>query len=172
MYESLADIPRFPQAHYSVHVDLDSLADALDRYVNDLGLDMNPDFQRGHVWSEHQASRYVEFILQGGESGRTIIFNHPGWMSSYEGDFVLVDGLQRLTALRGFLEDRVPVFGKHLSDYKGGLRGANSTLLFSISKLKTRAEVLDWYLALNSGGTPHNEAELRRVRELRDLEGV
>ena len=29
-------------------------------------LDLNPDFQRGHVWNYDQRVRYLEFIFQGG----------------------------------------------------------------------------------------------------------
>jgi len=35
-----------------------------------------------------------------------------------------------------------------------------------MNDLKTRAEVLQWYIEFNAGGTPHTEAEINRVREL------
>jgi len=38
--------------------------------------------------------------------------------------------------------------------------------VFSMNTLRTKAEVLEWYLQLNSGGVVHTEAELKRVRKL------
>ena len=52
----------------------------LDEMINDMGLDINPDFQREHVWSEEQQIKYIEHRLRGGESGRDLLFNCPGWV--------------------------------------------------------------------------------------------
>jgi hypothetical protein len=70
---------------------------------------MNPDFQRGHVWTEEQQIAYVEYLLKGGMSGRTFYFNKPSWknkdtINGYD-DFVCVDGLQRTTAIEKFLNN-------------------------------------------------------------------
>jgi hypothetical protein len=42
------------------------------------------------------------------------------------------------------------------------LLGNKRTLL----ALKTKQEVLQWYIELNEGGTPHTEEEINRVKEL------
>lgn len=41
---------------------------------------------------------------------------------------------------------------------------------WSVNELRTRAEVLRWYLQLNSGGVVHTEEELARVRALLEAE--
>lgn len=85
-----------------------------------------------------------------------------------QGDFVCVDGLQRLTALLKFLDNELAVFdGYCRSDIEGIdllLRGI--TVKVSINNLPTKAAVLQWYLELNSGGTVHTQAELDRVRTM------
>jgi hypothetical protein len=127
---------------------------------------MCPDFQRGHVWTEQQQIAFVEFLLQGGKSGKDIMFNHPGWMKSFEGDFVLVDGLQRLTAVLRFLKDEISVFGGvKCSEFEDKLPSSIS-LCFHINDLPTKAAVLKWYLEMNSGGTPHSEEEIARVQNM------
>jgi len=124
--------------------------------------------------------------LKGGRSGRTLYLNHPQWMhwrnkkGEYQ-DFVVVDGLQRITALLGFVRGEIPAFGHYVYSllnppnvecFEGKLRHleCNSNLLVNINNLPTRAKVLEWYLQMNSGGTPHTEAELNKVRELLETE--
>lgn len=135
-------------------------------------LQLNPDFQRGHVWTVYQQVAYVEYFLRGGRSGCVIYFNKPSWMGRHNpkpgeyDDFVCVDGLQRLTALRRFLRDEIPVFGHLCSQIEGRMRmcGAVDNLVFNVNSLKTRAEVLQWYIQMNAGGTVHTKQEIDRVR--------
>lgn len=77
----------------------------LDKWTAELGLNLDPDFQRFHVWTEKQQIDYMEFLLRGGSTGRTIYLNNPQWQRGWkiEDEFVLVDGKQRVQALRRFL---------------------------------------------------------------------
>lgn len=59
----------------------------------------------------------VNFILKGGDSGRTLYFNCPGWMKDFKGPYVIVDGKQRLEAARKFVRNELSVFdGVYLKD--------------------------------------------------------
>lgn len=42
--------------------------------------------------------------------------------------------------------------------------------LFSVNDLQTKAEILQWYIEMNSGGTPHTSKEIERVKKLLDQE--
>lgn len=132
----------------------------------DYGLEICPDFQRGHVWTRDQQTAFLEFCLRGGNSSRTLLFNQPGITHGEMGAFVLVDGLQRLSAVKLFMEDKLPAFGHTVSQFEDGKRLRNQRWSIYIHELPTRAKVLEWYLQLNSGGTPHAESEIRRVRDL------
>lgn len=166
-----ADVPKFVRdGSYEVDIPIPSLertiAEWTDSYYR---LDLDPDFQRGHVWDDRKRVAYLEFFLKGGKSARVIYFNCPWWHqgSREEGytEFVLVDGKQRLTAWRKFMADEFKVFGSYFSEFTDHLR-AHQTLKFNVNDLKTRAEVLQWYLDFNSGGVVHTEDELARVRKL------
>lgn len=75
-----ADIPKFTRSSsYSIHVGWSYLVKYLLHQVTYNGLDMYPDFQRPHVWTAEQQSRYVEYVLKGGMSGLDIYTNCPGW---------------------------------------------------------------------------------------------
>lgn len=58
-------------------------------------------------------------------------------------------------------------FGHRISDFTGPLRFTMSRLKWQVIALPTRAEVLDFYLSINGGGTPHTPKELEKVRQLR-----
>jgi hypothetical protein len=168
-----SDIPRFPNIHYRVTIPWGYLLDKLDNYQNEYGLNLDPDFQRGHVWTENQQVAYVEYILQEPQSGKEIYFNHPGWMTDWKGEFVLVDGRQRIEAARRFLSGEIRAFGHLVTEFEGpeSKDGRvripfNIEFYFNVARLKSRAEVLQWYLDFNAGGTPHSAKEIKRVREL------
>ena len=152
---------------YWVDVPLSYLPRTIDRWKEEDRLQLNPDFQRGHVWTENQQISFVEFLLRGGESGRLVYFNHPGWMGSFIGDFVCVDGLQRITAILRFFNNEIPAFGSFYSEYEDRIDSTNS-IRINVNNLKTKKEVLQWYIEMNSGGTPHSTKELERVRKMMD----
>lgn len=129
------------------------------------GLVLNPDFQRGHVWTKEQQERFIEFYLMGGNIG-TIYFNAPNWTSvSKDGTYVCVDGLQRTTAFIDFYYNRVKAFGHYFNEFDGKFRDEIG-IKINVNNLKTKAEVLKWYIEMNGAGTPHSESELDRVREM------
>lgn len=160
------DIPQFPRAHYTVNVSWSYLEDWL-RNERDI-IDLDPPFQRAHVWTSKQQSLFVEYILKGGEGSRVLYWNCPGWPASLAPkSLVLVDGKQRLEAVRGFLRGDVVAFGRRFSEFEGRLRlGGGYDFIFQVAKLESEADVLRWYLAINSGGTPHTKKEIEKVRQM------
>jgi hypothetical protein len=162
-------IPRFPKANYTVDVGWSFLNEYLEQFSKGqtYSINLNPDYQREHVWTKEQQSAYLEFILQGGESGNIIYWNHPNWMGTFDGTLELVDGKQRLEAVQAFLRDEVLAFGHYFSEMEPKiLRMSNARFTFKISTLPTRKDVLNWYIMINSGGTPHTQDEINRVRKL------
>lgn len=173
------DIPKFiPGGSYTVDVPLSHLSQWLDSQAEGGELNIDPDFQRGHVWTDAQRSRYVEFLLRGGQSQLTLYWNHPSYTGSHSrhcnlaDELVLVDGKQRLTASLKFMADEIPVFGHFLHEFddpidrRAGLGLTGARLRMNVNNLQTMAEVLQWYLDLNDGGVVHTEAEIRYVRLL------
>ena len=162
-------LPRFTRnPSYRVTTEWKYLRSTLDRWADRkeglAALNLDPDFQRPHVWTPQQKTAFVEYVLQGGISGRDIYFNCKGWQGSYEGPFVLVDGKQRLDAALRFLNNEVPVFGGHyFKDIEGRIMAEFN---FLVNDLRTRAEVLQWYLEMNTGGTPHSAAEINKVKDM------
>lgn len=150
---------------YEVCLALDGMVESIDRYIDNYNLNLFPDFQRGHVWRLNQQVKYLEFLLKAGQTNNVLYFNHPNWMGSFKGEFVIVDGLQRLTAILDFLNDKFPVFNNKY--YSSDINLSNHhNLRINVNNLKTRKEVLQWYLEINSNGTPHTEIEINKVKDL------
>lgn len=168
-YTNFQDIPERLKAHYCIDVDFSDLDFVLERYKKEHGLNLNPDFQRGHVWTEEQQIAYVEYLLSDPDKDKSIqvIFNCSGWMTHrWKEDMVCVDGLQRLTACLRFLHNEIPAYGTYFKDYSGWMKGG---LKFVVGSFHKKSDVLKWYLELNSKGTPHTDEEIERVKTM--LEG-
>jgi hypothetical protein len=167
------DVKTFTQEpSWRVDVGLQDLARFVDQAVTNDGLDLDPDFQRGHVWTEAQQIAFMEFMIRRGRTGRDLYFNSPDWPTMAErGQYVIVDGKQRLTAALRFVRGEIPVFGYRLHEFKDSNRmRLHLSFGWNINSLRTRAEVLTWYLEFNSAGTPHTTKELDRVRALLEKE--
>lgn len=166
------DIPQFPHSGFEVDVAHRDLLKWVDKQVEDEGLELHPDYQRGHVWSTEQRSRFIEYQLRGGEGGKVLSFNHPGWSGrngSEKGPYQILDGLQRLTAAMLFMRGDLKAFGRRYDEYTGPLR-YYAGFKWRIYELQTRRDVLQYYLDMNAGGTPHAEDEIARVRKLLEKE--
>lgn len=158
---------------------VERFARAIDYWVNDNDgdgqkLELNPDFQRGHVWTEEQQVAFIEYILRGGKSGRVVYLNNPSWQNWYDkagayNDFVCVDGLQRITAIRRFINNEIKAFGFFYNEFEDTPRHT-LTMKVNINSLKTKKEVLTWYIEMNTGGVVHTKDEIDMVKELLEKE--
>lgn len=168
-YTRFSDVPQFTrEGAWECDFPLKRVWHRIDELQREEGLDIDPDFQRAHVWTEAQQIAWIEFILRGGKTGRVIYLNNPTWNKMvHKGykDFVLVDGKQRLEALRRFLHDEIRVFGSLYSEFTDEL-SIVQTIKINVNDLQTRKEVLQWYVDMNAGGTPHSADEINRVRDL------
>lgn len=177
--EALAEIIRpLRTASYEVDYDWAYFEQALKGFCADYGgLDLNPDFQRGHVWTIQQKQHFIENALRGvvSSSGFLVQFNCPNWNDdAYSGDlprgFQCVDGLQRITAVLEFLKGDVRPFGLTVEDLAGSSFAIKTRFRFRVAvhDFTLRADLLQHYLDLNAGGTPHSQEEIERVSKLRD----
>lgn len=165
------DIPQLTRVgSYQVNMPLRDIPDKIKKWQEDewYNLQLNPDFQRGHVWTEEQQIKYIEYLLRGGKSNNIIYFNQPSWQgyaTTDYNDFVCVDGLQRLTAVLRFMNNEIKVFGSYYKEFDDKL-SFDVDFIFNINNLKTEKEVLQWYVDMNSGGTPHSNDEIERVKKM------
>lgn len=179
-HRAMYDVVRpMPTAAYTFDCRLSDIERSIARLESDcLGaggaFELVPDFQRGHVWDQRQQIAFMESVLRKTAPAR-ILFNCPGWVqeSTTRGDIPenhmqCIDGLQRLTAVRAFMAGEFKVFGRYsVQDLHGSPFMASSyTLQIAVYTFSKRADLLQFYLDLNAGGTVHSSQEIDRVRAL------
>ena len=167
------DIPQFTrEGNYQVDMDIRRIPEWIVNEQKEMNLQLNPKFQRGHVWTEDQQIAWLEFFLKGGKSGNVVYFNCPSWHYSVKerdyNEYVCVDGLQRLTAICRFVNNEIKLFGSYFREYEDPRIVSRYTLKVNVNDLKTEKEVLQWYVDMNAGGTPHTTEEIERVKKLID----
>lgn len=165
------DIPAFTRdGSWQCDFDFKYLLEFIDEHIKEYGLQLNPDFQRGHVWTEKQQIAWLEFFLRGGKTGRILYFNCSWWQGrKNEGeynDFVCVDGLQRITAIRRFMNGEISVFESYINEYEDDMSIVRHNIKVNINNLKSEKDVLQWYVDMNAGGTPHTSEEIERVKKM------
>lgn len=176
-------INAIPKSGYSVNYGFTDIEWMIEKYADSYGgFVENPDFQRGHVWSREQQISYIEAIFRGlvSTSGLTITLNCPDFQryeKAKDSDLngvIVMDGLQRLTAIRQFVKGEFKVFNDIIdggADHKYFDKSAFSLksmigITVNMFNFQYKKEVLNYYLLINSGGTVHTKDELDRVKAM------
>lgn len=159
---------------YQVDVSLEFLTEYFNSLSEAYNVQLNPDFQRGHVWTKRQQQQYIKNFLRNTRTNRLVYFNCIDF-SHYEPselvdldpkDFLCVDGLQRLTALLAFRNNELDIDGYFYRDFEDTPRIMVGRIHVNINTLRSKKELLEWYLLLNETGVPHSQAELARIKDM------
>lgn len=147
----------------------------LRRGVELFGVDTDPDYQRGHVWTRTQQRKFVGHLISGGPTFPLVVNTGPGGdgAGGVAGRSELVDGKQRLAACLAWadgeiyaaLPDGRRVWAEDLDEVNRRKLGNRAGLKFGLVRL-TREECLAYYIRLNAGGTVHSSRELGKVYRL------
>ncbi|MCP0917882.1 DUF262 domain-containing protein [Acinetobacter indicus] len=166
------DEPRHP-----VDVEADTLMDRIGKWRSRYGsFDLNPEFQRGHVWTTLDQQKYIEALLRGTlpRQAKTITLNICGWHGvEPTGDLpkggLCIDGLQRITALEAFKNKQITVFGgldvDDLADTSFAIE--EQLIHIAIYDYQQYKDVLDLYIDMNDSGVAHTQEEIERVKLIR-----
>lgn len=53
-----------------------------------------------------------------------------------------------------------------MSEFEGEPREITTRITIHVNDLQTEKDVLQWYVEMNEGGTPHTEEEIQRVKDM------
>lgn len=125
-----------------------------------------PKFQRNQVWKQQQKSRFIESLILN-------IPIPPFYVSQdLEGNSIIIDGLQRTTAIIEYLENNYPLVGLEALPKLNGLKFSQledlrariedrDLLLYTLKPSVPLAVVYDIFNRINSNGTPLTRQEIR-----------
>jgi len=163
---SLKDI--YP-ANVKVSRDVFSVYELKRKYEERETVKLDPEFQRGDVWSRKQQSELIESILMG------IPLPVMYFAEDKFGNLQVIDGRQRLTALFKFLNNEFnisssPILGYLKSkkfkdlDKKEQIKLEDYQLIVYIIKPQTPDRIkFDIFDRVNRGGTQLNKQEMRNA---------
>ncbi|WP_172332546.1 DUF262 domain-containing protein [Mangrovicoccus sp. HB161399] len=134
-------------------------------------IDLSPDFQRRNVWSDIGRSNFIESVFLGIPIPQILLSSRAGKKNSY----LVLDGKQRLLALKGFIENEFPLKKLRILKELEGKRWReieedddwhdrlmNTTQRTAVIRNWTTEKVLyEIFYRLNSGSVKLSPMELR-----------
>lgn len=170
----MSHIKVIPDSNYWVNYRFSSIENFLKESISHTGLELDPDFQRGHVWDYEQRTKYIESIIREivQDSDIVIRFNARDYMSTQDSTdtdlpktMQCIDGLQRLTAIREYMKGNIHPFGYTFEEIENShlAIARKRNICVKVYNIKYRKDLLKFYYDLNFGGTQHTEFEEERI---------
>ena len=146
-------------------------------------IDLNPSFQRREAWTDERKSAFIESLFLGMPIPQLVLAEKK----DRRGEYIVIDGKQRLLAIRRFaaadeddefktlklsgLQIRNDLEGKNLADLTGDPEIGNEVAWYENQTIRT-VVVRNWqeenflyrvFLRLNTGNLPLSTQELRQA---------
>jgi hypothetical protein len=164
------DIPKFTQTEEMRLQFYQTSLSSFDSIVYHFGLDLNPDYQRGHVWTMEDKVKLIDSIFKGVDIGKFVFIRRD--YGTDEHLYEILDGKQRLTAIMEFREDRFRYNGLLYSELHP--HDQSHIEFYSIATADvsnpTKEQIYNYFLKLNTGGKPMDVAQLEKVAKLLEEE--
>lgn len=149
--------------------DINSL---LAHYFGKYGIDLEPEYQRGNVWTLEQKQSLIDSIFHNVDIGKFCIIKRPwgpdGMKPLTPKLYEMLDGKQRLTAIVEFFTGRFSYKGKYYNDLKP--HDKQHFKYYSLSYAETDPltdeQKYRYFLKLNTTGTPVDPAHMDKVRKM------
>lgn len=134
------------------------------------GLDLNPKYQRGNVWSITDKVLLIDSIFKNVDIGKFTIIRRP--FSSNKKLYEILDGKQRINALIEFFEDRFTYNGLKFSElhWRDQYHFKDYSISYAESKPMSEKQKYRYFINLNVTGKPVDPAHIDYVKHLLDKE--
>lgn len=143
------------------------------------GVDFNPEYQRGDVWTEEQKVKLIDSIYKNINIG-AIVFVEKMWHNNKNqvtsDMFEVLDGKQRLTAIFEYMQSKFPYKGKYyyeLSPLTRNLFEEQQVLIGELMLFKNNGQsfynknyVLEQFIRLNECGTTMKQETIEKAKDI------
>ena len=130
------------------------------------GVNMDPEYQRELVWDMDDKLLLISSIMNNIDIGKFALI-----IRDYSHDVYVevLDGKQRLNAIREFYEDRFRYAGKlysemcfrdkaHFNDFP--------LVMLQVPEPKDRKDIYRYFVKLNTGGRPQDPSHIEKIRRM------
>jgi hypothetical protein len=129
------------------------------------GLEMNPDYQRDYVWSQEDKENLIDSIFNNRDIGKFVfvILDYEENKPAYE----ILDGKQRVNALREFYEDKLLYKGLKFSELSNLDRRRFEDYGVSVCEVKDSnlKQKLNIFYQINISGKVMDNEHLEKIKK-------
>lgn len=149
-YQSNFSINRIGNALSGYNVELEYATPKLN--VLDMVVRATPEFQRSNnQWVTEQKIAFIENLLAGYKTDVRLFGIHDG-RNDLSDTCLILDGLQRLTAIAEFMNDHFPVYGEYYySEINDPSIIHKPVVVFHIHTFRSLEAAIQFYIQLNKG---------------------
>jgi len=140
--------------------------DSLLHMVYHAGVDFDVDYQRDHVWSLDDKVALIDSIFNNIDIGKFVLVRRD---FSVETKLLeIIDGKQRLTALKEFYEDRFKYNGFFFSELSNADKDKfeNHGITYGYLENPDKRAIFETFIKLNTCGKPMDVKHIQKVKRL------
>lgn len=151
----------------------------IDMYIDWIrreALNFGAEYQRDYVWGHDEQQAFLLVLISGFPIGSVALAKAPDWDTS-DGPYIeVVDGKQRLTTLKMFINNEIPIVinGEEIYWFEftraEQLSFGRPTLSAVILDDATARDRLAYFVAVNFIGVPQSEVHRQKVLKLQEAQ--
>lgn len=144
------------------------------QWIKSDALNFGAEYQRDYVWGHQEQQTFLRVLISGFPVGSVALAKAPDW-DICDGPYIeVVDGKQRLTTLKLFINNEIPIVigGEEIywSEFTRSEQLAFGRLALSAVILDetTEKDRIAYFVAVNFTGAPQSEEHRQKVLKLQE----
>ncbi|MCF6686851.1 DUF262 domain-containing protein [Raoultella ornithinolytica] len=144
------------------------------QWIKSGALNFGAEYQRDYVWGHQEQQTFLRVLISGFPIGSVALAKAPDW-DTCDGPYIeVVDGKQRLTTLKLFINNEIPIVicGDEIywSEFTRSeqLAFSRPTLSAVILDDATEKDRIAYFVAVNFTGVPQSEEHRQKVLKLQE----
>lgn len=145
-----------------------SVDDLIRKYYH-FGINMDPHYQRGLVWTNEDKEYLLDSVFNNIDIGKFVLIylEDDEWKKTGYG-YEILDGKQRLNTLIEFYENRIKYKGRYYNELSKKDKATFKNLNISVAEVKDTDEVsiLKYFIMLNTTGKGVDIKHIEKIKKI------